>query len=243
MLPPRPSIGAWTEQKEPRPLDGGLVRTDGRRGRGGVGLDAVVLLLRDIVLLHEVCVALDVGLRILHLGPLAGERRLRLRERGLVGTGIDGEEQLAPLQVLPIAKMDLHDLARHLRAHGDRDVGLDGPDVADLERHGLLHHGAHAHRHGLDRRRFARLRAAERTSGQRQHRNDESLPRTRHGLSWFRVVALMISAAFGTRAPVACASWAIARNQRDRAWTSSARASARADCAVKRSMMDPTPAL
>src|SRR6266850_2263089 len=89
-------------KRSPRVLEGGAVRLHGGLQRGHVGADLVVLLLGDQFLLEELAiapllsagildlreVALEIGLRLTHIGLALGECSLRLVERGSVAGDI-----------------------------------------------------------------------------------------------------------------------------------------------------------
>ena len=134
--------------------------------RGGqaqlVRADLVVLLARDhaavdqppvaILLDHGIVVlrlvAREVGLGLGDLRLMLGELGARLLERGLEGARVDGEEEVAGLDVLALLEVDPGDLAADLGEHGHRRRRLhvaDGPHPhGDVARGHLRHGDGHA---------------------------------------------------------------------------------------------------
>src|SRR4030095_13457745 len=104
---PRPTVDRRADRAvahvQARALDRRLVGADGRGDRRGVGLDAVVLLLGDVVLLDQVLVALHVGVGVGQLRVVAGQRRRGLGERRLIGTRVDRNQLVAFADVLALA--------------------------------------------------------------------------------------------------------------------------------------------
>ncbi len=133
-------------------LDRRLVGLDRRFHGRHVRVELVVLLARDQLLGHQLAiapllhprvrelggVALDGGLRLANLGLALVQRRLGLAQRGLEGTGIDDEEQIALLDVLSFLETHLDELSVDLRLDAHRGVGLRVTDGRELDRDGLL---------------------------------------------------------------------------------------------------------
>ena len=142
-----------------------------------------VPLFLDLGRLHLGHVALEVGLRLQHLGLALGQRGLHLAElgavlghvglglaqRGLQRARIDGEQQRTALDVLALGEVHLLDLAGHLGLHADGGVGLHGADGGDLHGHQPLlgERGADGDGRGL-RRPCLGAALALRAAGQRE---------------------------------------------------------------------------
>jgi len=95
------------------------------------------------------------GLPVLRV--ILGEIRLRLTQRGFERTRIDREQQVALLDVLPLAEVHLHDLPADLRLHINRRESLDPANGANRIGDSLLLHLGREDRH--------RLALAERIGG------------------------------------------------------------------------------
>ena len=144
-LPVRPAIGArmvayWRLSRAS--VDSAWLA--GQRGGGGRrgGTRLVVLLRGDVLLLGQLAVAgrFLAGVRRLRLVTL--EDRLGLGQGRLEGPGIDLEEHLTLLDVLPLAECDPHDRPADLRLHRHRLERLHGAGGQELERHRApLHRG------------------------------------------------------------------------------------------------------
>ena len=116
-------------------------------------------------------ISLEHGARLLDLSPVPGEVGLGLGERGLVDAGVDREEQVALLDVLPFLDVDAEQLAADLRLDRHHRGGLDGADGLDLERDRLLLDGRDADRHrGAPggRRRLDLVAGATREGGHKE---------------------------------------------------------------------------
>ncbi len=100
-------------------------------------------------MLEQGRVAALVGRGLPILRAILGEIRLRLTQRGLERTRIDREQQVALLDVLPLAEMHLHDLATDLRLHVHGRESLDPAYRTDRIGYSLLHDLGGENRHGL----------------------------------------------------------------------------------------------
>src|SRR5208282_131702 len=125
--------------------------------RGGSSLDLIVLLPRADTLLEQKRVALLFGRGLPVLRPIFGEVRFGLMQRGFEGARIDGEQQVALLNVLSLAEAHLHDLAVNLRLHVHGGESLHAADRMDRVEHRLLR--------DLGRQDGHRLALAESVSG------------------------------------------------------------------------------
>src|SRR5207253_4888926 len=145
----------------------------------------------------------------------------------LIRPSINGEEPRTLRHVLSFAEPDVLQLSGHQGVDVDRSQRLHAPNRADLHGHVLLFRDSDAD--GNDLFLLFRLRAcaADRNEGDRCADGYLRL----HGVSPGR----------GPSVPVSCASCATATNQSARACTSWARALSRAACAVRSSMIVPTP--
>ena len=126
--PVRPSIGARIARVfeiQSRGLYRGFVRLHRGRQRSGGGLHLIVLLPRSDALPEQRRVAALVGRGLPVLRAILGEIRLRLTQRGVERPRVDREQQVALLDVLPLAEMHLHDLAADLRLHVHGRESLD----------------------------------------------------------------------------------------------------------------------
>ena len=116
----------------------------GRRLQGrGVGDLCLVLLTRDETSIQEVLEPDQLGLGIVGLGRVAGQRRGGLVERHLERLWVHREQGLAGRDLVPFGEMHLGEAACHLRAH------LDGGDRLDRANRGFRD----GHRLGDRRRR------------------------------------------------------------------------------------------
>ena len=171
-------------ERGPRVLEGGAVGLHGGLQRGHVGPDLVVLLPGDQPLLDERAiapllrpgildlreVAVDIGLRLPHVGLALGERGLRLAELGgvagdiglrlaeggLEGARIDDEEQVAGLDVGPVGRHLPLDEALDPGAHLDGLHRLRLAHVLAVDRDRALRHRHHRDRGRLGGRAHLR---------------------------------------------------------------------------------------
>jgi hypothetical protein len=144
-------------------LDRRLVGLHRRLEAGGVGADPVVLLLRDVLLLDQVGVALQVARRGLRLHPVARQRGLRRPEGRRERAPVETEQKVARPHVVPFLEMDLLEHAADLGAHLDGGVGLHRANGVQRDRHVLPDRGGRGHRHrGLHDGALLAARAGER---------------------------------------------------------------------------------
>ncbi len=112
-----------------------------------LGHDLVVLLARDHAFLVERFPTHRLRLRVRGIGTVPGDISIRLRQRGLVRTAVNDEEQTALLDVLPFAESHLHDLACHHRLHRDGGERLDVADRLHLHGNVFKDGGGNGHGH------------------------------------------------------------------------------------------------
>jgi hypothetical protein len=83
----------------------------------------------------------------LHLALILGEIGLGLGDGRFDQAGIDGEQQVALLDVLPLLDMHPLQFTAHLGLHRHDGGSLDGSDGLDLEWNGFLLDLGHRDRH------------------------------------------------------------------------------------------------
>src|SRR5205814_8891293 len=86
---------------------------------------------RDHLLVDEHAVALEVELRVLQRGHVAGQLSFRLLQLRLKGAGVDLGEQLALAHELALAEVHFEQLAVRAAAHGDGVERGDGAQRAE----------------------------------------------------------------------------------------------------------------
>ena len=119
-------------------LDGGLIGLDGAGGLALVRDLELLGLLADDAGLVEGGVALGLGLGVPEVGLILGEGADGLIERGLVGAGVDLEQELALADGLTLFEVDLQELAVDPGVDGDGVVGGDGAECGEEDRDGHL---------------------------------------------------------------------------------------------------------
>ena len=129
-------------------FDGGLISFDGAGGLTLVGDLKLLGLLGDDAGLIERGVALGLGLRVLEVGLVLGERADGLIERGLVGAGIDLKKELALPDGLAFLEVHLQELAVNARVQCDGVVGGDSAERGEEDRNSLLLDRSRLHRRG-----------------------------------------------------------------------------------------------
>ena len=82
-------------------------------------------------------ITLEHGTRLLDLNLILGQGGFGLGEGGLERPWIDGEEEIALVDVLAFLDVDAHELAADLGLDGDHRIRLDAPDGPDFERNRL----------------------------------------------------------------------------------------------------------
>ena len=106
-----------------------LLRRDRRLG-DALGLRALVEgLLGDGLVAHELLAAREIGLGEGEVGSRLRQIGARLVERVLERPLVDGEQQVALLDHLPVLEMHLVEIAGDARAHLDR---IDRDEAADI---------------------------------------------------------------------------------------------------------------
>ena len=138
--------GAIGELK-PAVLDIGFVRLDRGCQRVRVGAELVVLVLGHIVLLDQDLVPFSLIFGIFRLRRVPCQLCLGLLERGIVGTRVDLEEQVALFYILALFKMHSEHFSAYQCFHGNGIVCFNVADGGDLERNVLLRHIPYFHRH------------------------------------------------------------------------------------------------
>ena len=131
-----------------RGFDGGLIGLDGAGGLTLVGDLELLLLLGDDAGFIERGVALGLSLHVLEVGLVLGESADGLVERGLVGTRIDLEEELALPDGLAFAEVHLQELAVDARVQRNGVVRGDGAERGEEDGNGLLLNGSDLNRRG-----------------------------------------------------------------------------------------------
>ncbi len=86
-------------------------------------------------------------IRVPGLRDILGQRGLGLFDLGFIGTRIDQEKRIAPLNELAFGEVRPRDLPIDLGFDRDGRVSLRAPDHADLNRHGCLNDLGDRHRH------------------------------------------------------------------------------------------------
>ena len=112
------------------------------------------LLLRRVVLLHQLDVAGEIEARALQQRLVTHARRDLLLQLRLIRPRIDDRQFVAGLHVLPLVEQDLADLPVHLGLHVDGVIGLHSADAGQIDRHILGprggDHDGHRSRRGRD---------------------------------------------------------------------------------------------
>ena len=103
-----------------RCLDGGLVGIHNGIGRIGCAYKRVNLLSRDYSLDRKASCSAAPGRDCTRRGLVASERGFCLRERGLIGPRVDGEQYLSLVNEITLFEMDVLDLTGNLRPDRDR---------------------------------------------------------------------------------------------------------------------------
>jgi hypothetical protein len=121
-------------------IDGGKIQAglrafDRRVGLIELGLGILDARLRGELALTERRLARVLGLRVALLSLVGGERRLRLRELGLIGVALDDEEHRALLHQAPVLIIDLLEVALNACFEIDRVERLGVAGELDVTRH------------------------------------------------------------------------------------------------------------
>src|SRR5205823_5005425 len=155
---------------QPRLVDGGLQRSDGRPRRALRGAGVVELLLAERLLSREGLVARDVVLRLGEAGPGLLEVRFGLGERGVRMPRVDLEEELASPDEAPLLVDAAQEIAFDLRPDLGVDLARGRPDPLAIDRLVPLERGGDEHlrgRRGL-RSRLLPARARGEENGRRE---------------------------------------------------------------------------
>ena len=143
-----------------------------RSGRTALGLGALVEgLLGDGAVADKLLGALEIGFGESEIGLGLRQGAVRLRHGVLERPLVDGEQQIALLDHLAVAEMDLVEIARDAGADLDRIHRDEAADIfvlvgdAALDRLG--------HRHGRRRRRSTALRLALAATGQHRRKQNK----------------------------------------------------------------------
>ena len=142
------------------------------RGLGdALGLGALVEgLLGDGAFLDELRTAGEVGLGKGEIGLRLLEIALGLIERGLERPAVDGEQQIALFDHLPVGEMDAVEVAGHPGANFDAVDGDEAADIFVLIDHAALGRGGNGHLRRRRRRLLLRGLAAGHQHGKKcQH--------------------------------------------------------------------------
>src|SRR5439155_10987177 len=109
------------------------------------------------------------------LNLILGQGGFGLGEGGLERPWIDGEEEVALVDVLALLDVDAHELAADLGLDRDDRIRLDAADGPDLQRDRLPLDRCDRHRHGRPPLllRLLGLRLVARTGGEREARRQQ----------------------------------------------------------------------